>query len=113
MPKGYWPLIKKDKEHQIIWDEKTKSQNPLANTNQPQTQTQASKKSKYYGNHWNHLATGVNAIEMWKKDKDKNEIKRTWATSNVTLVSRNITMLTSMPKNLEISDGYGYFHMDH
>ncbi len=77
-PKGYKPSVKKDKDdaNRKHRDEapnkdkdKAKSYNS-SSTNQPQTQ--ASKKHKRHGSRQRgHLATGDNATEVAKKDKDK------------------------------------------
>ena len=72
-PKGHRPSSKKDKED-TQWEhrdeapkDKAKSQTP-ATTNQPQTQDS---KKRHGGRRGNRLATGVNATEVVKKEKDK------------------------------------------
>ncbi len=75
-PKGHRPSAKKNKEdtYQESRNEaskdKTKSQ---TSSSANQTQTQALKKDKRgcQGGHEGHLATGVNATKVVKKDKDK------------------------------------------
>ncbi len=78
-PKGYRPSVKKDKDD-AYWEqceeafnkdkEKAKSHNPLSSANQPQTQASNFKKRQRKG--WGgHSVTGVNAIEVVKRDKDK------------------------------------------
>ena len=78
-PKRHRSSIKKDKDN-AYWEyrdegsnknkEKAKS-HPLSSANQPQTQ--ASKKNKCHGSWQGYPATGVNAIEIAKKDKDKTK----------------------------------------
>ena len=72
-PKGHHPLSKKDKED-TQWEhrneapkDKAKSQTPLS-TNQPQTQDS---KKRHGVRRENHPATGINATEVVKKEKNK------------------------------------------
>ncbi len=72
-PKGHHPSANKEDIYQEPWDEasknkdKAKSQTSFS-ANQPQTQ--APKKDKR-GRRRGHLATGVNATKVAKKNKDK------------------------------------------
>lgn len=63
--------MKKEKEHKIIWNDKTKSHSLPGNRNQ--TQTQVSRKIKYQESHRGYPATGVNITEVSKKNKDKDK----------------------------------------
>ena len=76
-PKRHKPSVKKDKNN-AYWehhneasnkDKKKAKSHPSSSANQ--LQTQASKKDKRHGNWQGHLATGVNATEVAKKNKDK------------------------------------------
>ncbi len=73
-PKDHRPLVKKDKEdtyrepqNEASKDkDKAKSNSSSASANQPQTQApKTDKRGRWRG----HLATGVNATELAKKDK--------------------------------------------
>ncbi len=78
-PKRYRPLVKKDKDDAYREQrneasnrdkEKTRFHNSSSSANQPQTQVSNSKKCQRKGQE-GHPATGVNATEVAKKDKDK------------------------------------------
>ena len=66
---------KASQKHQDKNKNKAKSHNSLfANIHQPQTQ--ASKKNKHHESYQkNHSTTRINAIEVAKKDKNKNKAK--------------------------------------
>ncbi len=72
-PKGYRPSVKKDKddanwEHQDeAPNDKAKSHNS-SSANQPQTSAPKKDKRSHRGG---HPATGINATEVAKNDKDK------------------------------------------
>ena len=78
--KGYKPLVKKDKDN-TYWKQrnkafnrdkkKAKSHNLSSSANQPQTQASNSKKHQRKRRGRGHLATGINATKVTKKDKDK------------------------------------------
>ena len=75
-PKEHRPSVKKDKDN-TYWehhneaskDKKKAKSHPLSSANQPQTQ--ASMKDKCHESRQGYPATGVNATEVAKKDKDK------------------------------------------
>ena len=75
-PKRRRPSVKKDK-NDTYWEHRNKASkdkkkaksHPLSSANQPQTQVL--KKDKRHKSWRGHLATGVNAIEVAKKNKDK------------------------------------------
>lgn len=66
--------INKDKKYKTTRADKAKSQNLFPNTSQ--TQSQASKKNKHHRSRQGHLTAGINAIEVLKKNKDKNKDKK-------------------------------------
>lgn len=67
-------MIWKNKKHKTTKDDKAKSHNFLANTNQSQTQTQVSKKNKHDGSRQGRPVIRVNATKVSKKDMDKDEV---------------------------------------
>ena len=74
--KKHRPSVKKNKDdtywehcNEAFKDKEKAKFHSLSSTNQPQTQ--ASKKKKRHGSWRGHPATGVNATEVAKKDKDK------------------------------------------
>ncbi len=66
----------KDKANQENSDADKAKPHNLSSANINQVQTQASKKEKHHRNHRGpHLATRINATEISKKDKDKDQTK--------------------------------------
>ncbi len=81
-PKSHCPSAKKDKEDTYREPQneaskakdKAKSYSCSTSANQPQTQAPKKDKRGRRGGHRNHLATGVNATEVAKKDKASKDL---------------------------------------
>ncbi len=115
-PKDHRPLGKKDKKdsYQEPQNEaynnknKAKSHNSSTSANQPQTQAPKKDKRGCRGGYGGHLATGVNATEVAKKDKtlkDLSHIKCYICHQN----GHYATKCRDKPKN---SDGLDNLHVN-
>lgn len=71
-PKSYKPSAKKDKDENTYQDMNKAKNHNFSPANTSQSQTQASKKDKYYRKRQRgYLATRVNATMVVKKEKNK------------------------------------------
>lgn len=104
--------MKKDKEHKTALVDKTKSYSPLANTNQTQSRTQASKNDKRQQTHQGHLATRVNTTKVSKKDKDKDKNQKDSSHIEYCACKQKDPMLTSALKSQKTSSSLGYLYVN-